>query len=178
MRTKKVDLEKVYKVVNTFMVSSAFFNILRQQLFFPKNGVVSGDSPYEVCEVIDVEEMRRIEKLSEEAGIDVQNYLYVLKDGVAKKKVHENDDFVPFVNVVEDAFTTFAMDTRPLLFPKMWEKGFFTDIEVEQISKEYILEGLCVLQLILFSIPLSEYFEKAREPLPPTPPVPRVYAFQ
>lgn len=180
MRTKKCDLEKVYNVVNTFMVSSAFFSILRRQIFFPKDIAMAGAGqfPCEVCEVENAEEMRLAEEVSQKEGIYPINYLYVLKDGVAKKKVHENEDFVPFIEVVEDAFTTFATDARPLLFPKMWERGTLTDIEVEQLSKEYLLEGLSILQLMLISVPLFEYFEKAREPLPSKSSSPRVYAVE
>lgn len=162
-----IDLEKVYSVVNTFMVSTAFFDILRRKLFFPEDisSIYKGAPQFIVCEVENEEEFKRMEALSQKTGTYLWDYLYVLRDGTEDHTVHGIMDFIPFRNLVLDAFETFAQDSIPLVFPEMWRTNgekTFSDNVCKEVSHEFILEGSLILQLTMCSVPLSEFFAKAR----------------
>ena len=62
------DLDKVFSLVNTFLVSSSFFDILRKQLFFPENVRSIHTKMFSVREIESVDEMERIEFLAKQNG--------------------------------------------------------------------------------------------------------------
>lgn len=160
------DLDKVFNLVNTFLVSSSFFDILRRQLFFPENIHSIHSQTFSVREIESVDEMKRIERLAKQHGFYLTDYLFVLKDPSHKESIHPETDFVPFVNVVLASFRTFAQDSTPLIYPQMW-KGKraekYSDEERMLSSGELVADGMLILQLMLLSIPLSMFLAKARE---------------
>ncbi|OUO24791.1 hypothetical protein [Eubacterium sp. An3] len=160
------DLDKVFNLVNTFLVSSSFFDILRKQLFFPENIHSIHSQTFSVREIESVDEMERIELLAKKYGFYPTDYLFVLKDPSQKESIHPETDFIPFSRVVLAAFRTFAQDSTPLIYPQMW-KGKkaekYSDEERMLSSGELVADGMLVLQLMLLSIPLSMFLAKARE---------------
>ena len=115
------DLNKVFNLVNTFLVSSSFFDILRKQLFFPENIHSIHSQTFSVREIESVDEMERIELLAKEYGFYPTDYLFVLKEPSQKESIHPETDFIPFSRVVLAAFRTFAQDSTPLIYPQMWK---------------------------------------------------------
>lgn len=160
------DLDKVFNLVNTFLVSSSFFDILRRQLFFPENIHSIHSQTFSVREIESVEEMKRIERLAKQHGFYLTDYLFVLKDPSHKESVHPETDFIPFVNVVLASFRTFAQDSTPLIYPQMW-KGKraekYSDEDRMLSSGELVADGMLILQLMLLSVPLSMFLAKAWE---------------
>ncbi len=162
-----VDLEKVYAAVNTFMVSSSFFDILKRRLFFPENIMDIYKECYIVKEIESVEELKDIEFLSKAAGVHPEEHLSVLKEGVKDREMYRTEDFVSFKSAVIESFEMFVKDAFPLLFPEVWKKENkekYTDEECEYIFLDFIFEGVLVLQLTLCSISLSEFYRKAQRP--------------
>lgn len=160
------DLDKVFSLVNTFLVSSSFFDILRKQLFFPENVRSIHTKMFSVREIESVDEMERIEFLAKQNGFYPTDYLFVLREPLHKKNVHPETDFTPFVNVALAAFRKFAQDSTPLIYPQMWEgekSEKYSDKDRMLSSGELVADGMLVLQLMLLSIPLSVFFAKARE---------------
>ena len=91
------DLDKVFSLVNTFLVSSSFFDILRKQLFFPENVRSIHTKMFSVREIESVDEMERIEFLAKQNGFYPTDYLFVLREPLHKKKTSIRKPILPLL---------------------------------------------------------------------------------